>query len=281
MIALTDVSASENKVVVTQVTLKLGAGATAVVGSPSDGTSLLLALLAGAHRPSRGLVRVLELDPSTPASRKSIGWVPRVPTLPESLSVSEALALMATIRGGSLDVAAALARFGLSGLAKARVCDLEASQARAVALAEAFASPAVRVLLIDEPFVSMEPSACTAMQAALASDRDRCVVFCTASPNDARELANGHVVLGSGRVTSVGSSNDLIDPGGVAKLVAIARDPRALVKALSEHESLLALEVRGHAVVVTAADLDAGARAINQAVLASGTSIDSLTTERG
>ncbi len=280
MIKLTEVSARENKITVTQLTLELGAGASAVFGSPADGVALLLALIAGATRPSRGSARVLDRDPLSAAARRSIGYVPHAPNLPEALRVGQALSLMATLRGSTIDTAAALSRFGLSGLSETRVSELTAAQVRAVALAEAVASPAVRVLLVEEPFVSMEPSASAAMRAALTSDPQRCVVITTASLADARELASVHVMLSSGRITRVGTSNDLVDLSGPVKLVAIARDPRALVRALSKHESLIKIEVHGDTVIVTAAELETASRALNQAVVACGTSLDSLIAER-
>lgn len=281
MVRLTDVSASANKVALARVSLQLSAGVAALLGAPTDGTSLLLSVMAGAIRASRGSVRVVDLDPTTPAARRAIGYVPLQPALPEALRVDEAISLLGEIRGAPADAKAALARFGLDGLASATVRELSRTQARAVALAEAVASPAVRVLLLDEPFVAMEPSAVAVMRAALSSDPERCVVISTASPTDARELASTHVVLSAGHVARLGASHDLLHAEAQARLVALADDPRALVAALAVEAELLSLEVHGRAVVVTAPNLDTAARAMGRAVVASGTSIESLSTEQG
>ncbi len=279
MIRLTDVTANEGKIQIAAVTLGMSAGTTAVLGAPNDGTSLLLALMAGAAKVSRGVVRVVEDDPRSAQTRRAIGYVPLVVDLPEALHVTDALTLMSAIRGAAIDVKTALARFGLDGLAQVRVSRLSRAQARSVALAEAVASSVVRVLLIDEPFVSMEPSAAAALASALKSATNRCVVIATSSPVDARDLAASHVVLTSGRVTRLGTSNDLIQSGGVARLVALAEDPRALLGALASEPDLLSIESKGRAVVVTARDLETAARAIGRGVITSGTSLDSLDVE--
>ena len=83
-----------------------------------------------------------------------------------------------------------LAPLGLEALAKRRVDTLDASEARAVALAEALASPSVSIVLIEEPFVSMAASAVSALPKALAGKKNACVVVSTASASDAALLAD-------------------------------------------------------------------------------------------
>lgn len=282
MIRLEAVTARLAKVDVTGVSLSLAAGVTAVVGATTDGAALVLALVAGAAKPSRGAARVFDLDPTDAVAKRAIGYVPLAAELPDSLRVGEVVSLAGKLRGKDAP-ADALSRFGLEGLSNVRVSRLTRAQARAVAFAEASSSPAVRVLVVEEPTVVMEPSVVALASKTFSADRERIVLFCTASPRDARDLASSFVMMSAGRVVRSGTAADLFasESTGSAgvRLVAFAEGARDLAAALAKEDALVGVELSGSRVTIAGTDLESAARAFGRAVVATGARVRSLSPE--
>jgi ABC-2 type transport system ATP-binding protein len=269
VIDLDGVSTRRAPFALANITLAWGPGVHALVGAPADGGRLLLALVAGAARPRRGRVRVLEGEPTDPRIRKRVAYVPAEPSLPEALRVDEVLAVAAAIRDEpepTPNAAERLEVLGVEALARRRVQSLSRAEARAVALSEALASSRVSVLLVDEPLIAIDPRAAARMADALrAKAREGCaVIVATGSLCDAGELADDFVFLKDGAVSSRTSSLDELAgflPFG-ARLTIVAPDvagARALVAWLAREAGVDGIEyhapARGFA-------RDAGAAAV-------------------
>lgn len=142
------------------LTATFEAGVHALVGGPRDGGPLLLSVIAGRALVRSGRVRVLGEAPGSHAIRRRVGWVPSAPSLPEAMRVHEVMALAAVLRGeAAAPTVERLAALGLEALALRRVRSLTLEERRAVALAEALTSTVVRVLLLEEPLVAVDPRA--------------------------------------------------------------------------------------------------------------------------
>ena len=273
-------TARRGRVDLRPTTLALAAGRHALLGRREDGTSLLLACFAGDVRPRRGEVRVLGGAPSSAAVRARVGWVPLEVSLPDVLRVDEAIALARSIRkNASVSAASVLEPLGLEGLARRRIDSLDAGEARAVALAEALASPSVHVVLIEEPFVSMAPSAAAALPAALAAKKGACVVVATASASDAARVAEDFALFDDGKLIRIVTDAPLRTRGARARVQIVATDVRALAAALAERTEVEHLELGGGAVVVEGADPDALAAAINAAIVDAGAVVQRIEPE--
>jgi ABC-2 type transport system ATP-binding protein len=287
VIALAGVAARRAPLALASLTLSWDAGVHAVVGTHDDGGPLLLALVAGAARLRAGTVRVLDGSPGDATVRRRIGWVPLEPVLPEALRVREVLELASSVRGeAATDATARLAQLGVESLAPRLVRSLAAEEARAVAMAEALTSNHVRVVLLEEPLVGVDPRAAARLPEALrARARAGCaVLLATASLRDAGELADDHVLLRGGAVVGrVGSIAELsaAGPDGV-RIRVVARDPEslpALQAAVASESAVEAVARRDGVVVARGRDAMALAAAVGRAIVLSGVDVVEMRIE--
>jgi ABC-2 type transport system ATP-binding protein len=193
------------------------AGIHAILGAPKDGGPLLLSMLAGAERPRKGQIRVLKGNPLERSVRSRIAFVPLDPVLPDALRVHEIVMLAQRFRGDARGSAVdGLAALGIETLAPRPARTLGPAEGRAVLLAEALASPSVRVLLIEEPAVCLEPRAASHLGGSLREfARDgRAVILVTSSARDADALADDTWLLRAGILS-----------GPCPPLMSLARGP--------------------------------------------------------
>jgi ABC-type multidrug transport system ATPase subunit len=287
LIALEGVAARRKPLALASVSVAWEAGVHGVVGARSDGGPLLLALVAGLVRPRSGKVGVLGGAPTDVAVRKQVALVPLEPTLPDAMRVREALAMATAIRGEAVrDETARLARLGIEALADRSVRSLSRPEARAVALAEALTSTSVRVLLVEEPLLAMDPRAAGRVPEALRErGRSGCaVVVTTGSMRDASELADDWIVLRDGAIASRALSVDaLLDaaPEGT-HLRIVLRDPEAvpaLVAALAREGEVDSIERDEAMVRLRGRDATELARAAGRAALEAGCELAELRVD--
>jgi ABC-type multidrug transport system ATPase subunit len=273
VIALDGVSARRKPVSIKNVTIDWGPGIHAVVGTLTDGCSLLLALIVGAARARAGKVRVLDGAPIDARVRPQIARVGIDPSLPDSLRVDEALAMASALRGDPPRPASErLSVLGLQALSRRPVDSLSRQEARGVALAEGITSSRVRVLVVDEPFSSSDARAASHIVEALrAKGRSGCaVVVATASLRDAGELADDYLLLRAGAIlgktTSVRALARMAP--GATRLTILAPDAleaKRLVAALASESEVTSVELEANTVRVRSADPVALARAAGRA----------------
>ncbi len=286
MIALENVAARRRPLTLSNLSRQWAAGSHAVIGAPADGGPLLLALVAGLARPRSGVVRVLDAAPGDPAVRRQIGRVPLDPALPEAMRVSDVLDLAAAVRKeAARDAAERLAVLGVETLAERRVRSLTRAEARAVALSEALTSPTVRVLLVEEPLLTMDARATGRVPEALRRrGREGCaVLLTTASARDAADLADDWIALQAGAIVRQGDSGDAIAPGaaGVHLRVVVRRagEIPALVAALAGSAEVDAIERDEGCVRLRGRDPEALARAAGRAAVEADVDIAELRVD--
>ncbi|HTB74855.1 MAG TPA: ATP-binding cassette domain-containing protein [Polyangiaceae bacterium] len=284
MIALEDVAARRRPLALSKLSRIWAAGSHAVLGSRGDGGPLLLALVAGLARPRSGRVRVLDGAPTDAAVRRQIAFVALEPALPEAMRVREVLALAAAVRKEPpREVAERLAALGVETLADRKVASLSRPEARAVALAEAVTSSVVRVILVEEPLVTMDPRAAGRVSEALRGrGRDGCaVVVTTASLRDAGELADDWVGLRGGTFAGEAACVDTLveasaDGANLRVVLRHAGEVPALVAALAQESDVDAIERDEGSVRLRGRDATALARAAGRAAVEADVDIAEL-----
>ncbi len=266
---------------VVDVTHELRVGRHALLGRAEDGVSVLLACIAGEARAKRGSITVLG-GPAA-AQRGRVAFIPIGVKLADVLRVDETIAVARSIRKNApVEASAVLAPLGLEALAKRRADTLAASEARAVALAEALASPSVSVILIEEPFVSMTASAVNALPAVLAARKNTCVVFSTASASDAALLAEDFLVFDRGKLVTVTTDIRFLSGGAsreTPRLRIVADDTRALAAELAKRTEITRLELASHGILVEGEDALALATAVNAAIVDARANVQSIDAE--
>jgi ABC-2 type transport system ATP-binding protein len=284
LISLEAVAARRAPLTLASVSLAWGPGVHSVVGGVADGGLLLLALVAGHARPRSGRIRVLEGAPADAAVRAQVAFIPLRPSLPEGMRVAEVLATAAVIRGDAhVGAVERLGVLGVESLAPRRVETLSPEETRAVSLAEAATSPRVRVLLVEEPLVALDPRAATRLPEVLraASRAGRAVLLATASVRDAGEIADDHVFLRGGAVVGRAASAGALPRFSAlgVRLRVMTSDARALATALAHEEGVDAVGLRGLCVTARGRDAVELARAAARAIAASGVDVTEMRVQ--
>jgi ABC-2 type transport system ATP-binding protein len=275
VIRLTNVTAHAPPSSLTKVSLELSAGLHAIVGTRADGAPLLLAVASGWVRPKSGQILVAGMSPEK--ARPSVAYVPLDARLPTALRVREFLEVAAEVRAERAAPAPArLENLGIAALGDRLTQSLTTAEARAVLLAEALTS-GVRVLLLDEPFVDIDPRAAGALPEVLREHAatGATVVIATSSPRDALELSTDQWLLSYGRL--VGRLGAMETPLAVGtRLRIVARDAKALLVALAAEADFRGVELDEHALVVSGSDPAAIAAAVARASLRAGVELDAM-----
>ena len=186
-----------------EVSFELPAGCLVGLYGPNGaGKSTLLHLLAGVRRPSSGSVRLGEEPAGTRAARQRTGYLAHDSLLHPHLTVAENLAYYAALydRPGSA-VTVALAQTRGEKLAGLKVGELSQGMRQKAALARCLLH-APHLLLLDEPFASLDRQTVLELQQTLATLRDggMTILASTHAPQLLEGLADGVMVLERGRL---------------------------------------------------------------------------------
>jgi len=188
----------------------------ALYGPSGAGKSLTLQAVAGLLRPDAGHVRIdgrtlfdAAAGIDLPARARRVGYLFQDYALFPHLSVRDNVAFGLTrwYRRGlaaadAARVDALLHRFGLAAHARARPASLSGGQRQRVALARALACEP-SLLLLDEPFSSLDPSLRDGLRRELAEVRTRLgipMLLITHDADDVIALADAACVIEQGQV---------------------------------------------------------------------------------
>jgi iron(III) transport system ATP-binding protein len=223
MISIRDVSARFGaKLALDRVCFQAPAQAiTAVLGESGSGKSTLLRAIAGLTDIAEGEVRfgdrVMSAPGRTaPTETRGIGFVF------QDFALFPHLRLIDNISFGLADLAAEirtrkaqewLERVGLSARARAYPHELSGGEQQRIALARALA-PAPKVVLLDEPFSSLDPSMRVALRDQTVSalrESGAAAIFVTHDSDEALYVADQIAVLRHGRLLQWGPPAALYD----------------------------------------------------------------------
>lgn len=180
--------------------------AAVLVGGNGAGKTTILRILAGLERPTAGDVRVGGHDPLRDgvAARRALGFAGDRAVMYDDLTVAENLAFAAGFRLPARDVARAvddaLREVGLSDRADSRAAVLSRGQRQRASLARALlGSPTV--LLLDEPFASLDAEGCALLADALARRREAgATVLLSSHEPERSRIAARTIELAAGRI---------------------------------------------------------------------------------
>ena len=183
--------------IVADVTLKLGAGRTAILGPNGAGKSTLLRLMHGLLKPSAG--RIAWPQPHTQ------GMVFQRPVMLRSSALAN-IEYGLALRGHAPDerrrrAQAALERVGLPELAGRQAKRLSGGEQQRVALARAWALEP-QVLFLDEPTASLDPLSSREVERIVGEivATGTKIVMTTHNLGQARRMADEVVFIDGGRV---------------------------------------------------------------------------------
>lgn len=190
-------------------------GASCLAGPSGSGKSTVLRLLNRLADPDGGrvLYRGEDLRDREPrALRREVALVPQLPALVEG-SVADNLRFAAGFAGVEPEVERLLELAGLeAGYAARDASRLSVGEQQRVMLARALALEP-RVLLLDEPTAALDGAAREAIEATLASLRERlgvAFVLVTHDLQQAARLADWVVRIETGRAVAQGPAKELL-----------------------------------------------------------------------
>lgn len=196
-------------------------GCLAVFGRNGAGKTTLLRILAGFQKPGRGRVSVLGSEPRETAARRRIGFLGHGISVYDELSGWENLTLFARLYDlpdPRRSAAEWLERTELSRVKDGLVREFSRGMRQRLAVARAFLHNP-DVLLLDEPFTSLDDRAIAILQKLLrdALAKGSTVVISTHQLREAMDLATEVALLVRGRVTHHGArtAEMIADPGWV------------------------------------------------------------------
>ncbi|MGH9719384.1 MAG: heme ABC exporter ATP-binding protein CcmA [Bryobacteraceae bacterium] len=191
----------------------------ALLGRNGAGKTTLLRVIAGFSRAGRGDVRIFGGEARDLATRRRIGVLGHGIAVYDELSAYENLTLFARLYG--LDdppgrAAEWLERVGLTRVKDGLVREFSRGMRQRLAVARAFLH-APSLLLLDEPFTSLDDRAIAVLQAVLrdAVARGCTIVMSTHQLREAMELATHVALLVRGKLAHHGERPPemLSDPG--------------------------------------------------------------------
>jgi ABC-type sulfate/molybdate transport systems ATPase subunit len=177
-----------------EVSLTIREGATAVLGPSGAGKTSLLNLLVGFDRPERGIIDF----------PKSLFWAPQNGGLWPHCTAREHLD---AVRAGERRIAELLSAFDLGGRAGARPSELSGGEQSRLAVARALAAPA-KTLVMDEPLAHVDPARLPRYWAYIRKELNeggRSLVFSTHSPETVLSEAQEVVCLRGGKLLFAGT----------------------------------------------------------------------------
>jgi heme exporter protein A len=181
----------------------------ALLGRNGAGKTTLLRILARLSKPTKGEVNI----------QGRIGYLGHGIGVYDDLSAFENLTLFGQLTGVANPVAAAneaLEHVGLTRVKDGLAREFSRGMRQRLAIARAFLHHP-ELLLLDEPFTSLDDRAVAVLQQLLAAARARgsTIVMSTHQIREAMELASDVALLERGRIIFSGprSSEMLLDPG--------------------------------------------------------------------
>ena len=187
------------------VSFKVEAGSVvALLGRNGAGKTTLLRIMAGLSLPSQGSVKVHGVEAREPATRRRIGVLGHSISVYDELSAHENLTMFGSLYG--LDDAgkkadAMLDRVGLGRVRDGLAREFSRGMRQRLAIGRAFLHDP-ELLLLDEPFTSLDDKAIAVLQSMLKEmrDRGRTVVMSTHQLREAMELSTHVTFIQRGQV---------------------------------------------------------------------------------
>jgi molybdate transport system ATP-binding protein len=225
-------------------------GITVLFGPSGCGKTTLLRMLSGLERPDGGVISLdgtpwFQGGRQVPAPQRRVGHVFQDAALFPHLSVASNIGF--GLHGNSARpgrVAELIQRVGLSGLEARRPGELSGGQQQRVALARALA-PRPRLLLLDEPFASLDRPAAELLRRELRSmlRADGIpALLVTHDRGEALSLGDRMLRMEAGRIVQEGRPEDLLT-GIATDLDEVGSETVLRARVVGRREGLLCLEV--------------------------------------
>ena len=217
---------------VSEVTLELTEGVTALLGANGAGKTTLLRTLSGALSPTSGQVTINGLNPYARRERTDaldkIAFMPQTASVPRDLTAVDFVAYLTWMRGkrrtpARAEALEALDAVGLANRADDKLKRLSGGMVRRVWLAQALAAQA-GTLLLDEPSTGLDPRQRATMVELIQARATGTVLLSSHLIEDVLSLATSAIVLREGRVVHRGPLTSEVNESWLLSLIGDAEE---------------------------------------------------------
>ncbi len=270
------------------VSLRASAGCLVIVCESEPPGAMLINLLAGLKRPTRGAIRVDGQSPhQAPALRSHLGTLLANEEPLAGVRLDEALRrVLAPELATDVAISAVLATADLLENRSEPPTLLSYEQRRKLALSIALATPSAKLLALFEPLMFSEPAFREQVLASLVELAESTPVVCvTASTRDATALGGTLYFLSSlGVLRGPVPVDEVREPQAKAGFLVECDDPARLAQALSTQPAVSDVRwLEEHTLGIVEAlgpDIFAVSQAIASAVLDTGSNVRAVRSAR-
>ena len=231
----------------------------AFLGPNGAGKTTTIDMLLGLSDPDAGAVRVFGESPRAAISHGLVSAVLQTGGLLKDITVSETLALTASLFADTRPVEEVMQRAGISEIANRRVGMCSGGQQQRLRFAMALLSDP-GLLILDEPTTGMDVEGRRAFWSAIRADaaRGRTVLFATHYLDAADEYADRIVLMSRGRIVADGSTAEIknLVSGRIVRATLPGADPARLAALAGVDD----VEFAGDRISIHTKDSDAVAR---------------------
>jgi ABC-2 type transport system ATP-binding protein len=220
---------------VREVSLELARGEIfGLLGPNGAGKTTTIKLILGLARPTSGRVLLDGREPSDPASRRRLGYLPENPCFYDHLTPVEYLDLSGALFGIPSQVRRSratelLERLGLSSHARKPLRKFSKGMTQRVGLAQALINEPT-LLVLDEPMSGLDPVGRSEVKALLREQRARGVTVLMSSHvlAETETICNRVAIMDAGAILEVGEVPALLGSGVREWEVSLDRVPDAV-----------------------------------------------------
>ncbi|MFC7926976.1 ABC transporter ATP-binding protein [Microbacterium laevaniformans] len=231
----------------------------AFLGPNGAGKTTTIDMLLGLSDPDVGAVRVFGESPRAAISHGLVSAVLQTGGLLKDITVSETLALTASLFADTRPVEEVMQRAGISEIANRRVGMCSGGQQQRLRFAMALLSDP-GLLILDEPTTGMDVEGRRGFWSAIRADaaRGRTVLFATHYLDEADEYADRIVLMSRGRIVADGSTAEIknLVSGRIVRATLPGADPARLAALAGVDD----VEFAGDRISIHTKDSDAVAR---------------------
>lgn len=231
----------------------------AFLGPNGAGKTTTIDMLLGLSDPDAGAVRVFGESPRAAISHGLVSAVLQTGGLLKDITVSETLALTASLFADTRPVEEVMQRAGISEIANRRVGMCSGGQQQRLRFAMALLRDP-GLLILDEPTTGMDVEGRRAFWSAIRADaaRGRTVLFATHYLDEADEYADRIVLMSRGRIVADGSTAEIknLVSGRIVRATLPGADPARLAALAGVDD----VEFAGDRISIHTKDSDAVAR---------------------
>jgi ABC-2 type transport system ATP-binding protein len=231
----------------------------AFLGPNGAGKTTTIDMLLGLSDPDAGAVRVFGESPRGAISHGLVSAVLQTGGLLKDITVSETLALTASLFADTRPIDEVMQRAGISEIANRHVGMCSGGQQQRLRFAMALLSDP-GLLILDEPTTGMDVEGRRAFWSAIRADaaRGRTVLFATHYLDEADEYADRIVLMSRGRIVADGSTAEIknLVSGRIVRATLPGADPARLAGLPGVDD----VEFAGERISIHTKDSDAVAR---------------------